>query len=222
MLRKILKLIFIITILAIFLTISGITLTQASQGQGIPQLIAQLKSDILNLAEKLESDYEELKSLISDSEEKISELNERVETLEAKVAYLESLHPLSIKLFDPTPCTQSPGFPGVIPEWTFKKTTVEVEMRESDKAVISSTPDGTGNYVHDNDLYINGVYAGPGFSAFYGPVGVPAEIAWGTVPPKDVTSFIPIGKTDVTFELRDHGGWYGNTAIYLTIFRNSN
>lgn len=87
--RKTLKSILIVTVLALFLTIPGITLSQASQGQGIPQVIAQLQSNISNLAEKVESYYQELKSLILGSEEKISELNERVETLEAKVVELE-------------------------------------------------------------------------------------------------------------------------------------
>ena len=191
---------------------------QETQGQ-IQGIIKELQQNVTSLAGKVEPYYNEIKSLLIGSEEKIAELNERVDKLEERIAHLEFLHTVSIKLFEATPCTQSANFPRNIPEWKFKETTAELEIKEGDRAIISSTSEGSGDFVYDNDLYINGTNVGPGFAGFNGPVGAPAEVAWRPVPPKDVTPFIPTGKTNVTFELRDNGAWHGNTDIYLTIFR---
>ena len=83
------KSIFIILAVALFLTIVGLSITQASQEQGIPQIIEELKGNISSLSQKVESYYQELKSLISGSSEEIADLKETVETLKAKVVELE-------------------------------------------------------------------------------------------------------------------------------------
>jgi hypothetical protein len=46
-----------------------------------------------------------------------------------------------------------------------------------------------------------------------GVVGMPIETVLTSIPPIDVSSFIPAGTTTVLFELRDFGGIQGNTEL---------
>jgi hypothetical protein len=132
----------------------------------------------------------------------------------------------SIKLFDAT-STFDTG-PVTSPENAvpFATRSLILTMAPGDKAVISSTPDGTGGIVIDNFLTINGENACRGvpgqlfpescFARQEQPVtGEPIETVLRPIPPIDVTALIPVGTTPVLFELRDFGFIAGNTDLFL-------
>jgi hypothetical protein len=134
----------------------------------------------------------------------------------------------SIKLFDAA-LTAGTG-PGTSAAQALPYATRSIVLVKSagDTAVLSSTPDGTGNIVIDNFITINGKNACEGavgrlyFDSCFGPVldttlpvNVPVETVLTPIPPIDVSALIPTGTTSVIFELRDYGSIAGATDLYL-------
>ncbi|WP_337286678.1 calcium-binding protein [Candidatus Methylomirabilis sp.] len=133
-----------------------------------------------------------------------------------------------IKLFDATPTFDTGLNRPVAQARHFASTPAMLNFSSSDSAVISSTCNGTDPIVIDNFLTINGANAclgAPGqlfpescFGPFLDPalpIGVPIQTVLTPIPPIDVSSFIPVGKTPVLFELRDFGTIAGNTDLFL-------
>lgn len=139
-------------------------------------------------------------------------------------------HQTSIKLFNATP-TFSTGEPTSPADAVlFSGISLELEFGPNDTARLSSTPDGNGPLVIDNFIAINGVNACEGLSTAHTEscfrdflmdplspevVGMPIDAVLSSVNAFPVTKFIPIGKSTLTFDIRDFGVIAGNTDIFL-------
>ncbi len=105
----------------------------------------------------------------------------------------------------------------------FGRTTQTISFPSGGRAVLSSTPDGTGSFVVDNYISINGSNPCPNRGSCFSSiidttlVGRPIENALRPISPLDVTSLIPTGTSTVAFELVDTGVIAGNTTIYLVL-----
>lgn len=140
----------------------------------------------------------------------------------------------SIKLFDATPTFPSAVETSPDNAYIFKSTSQCLNFTAGAMAVLSSTPDGTGPIVVDNFMTINGVrnlcegIPGPVFSAacfgalLQNPldpavIGMPIERVLAPIGPLDISSFLPLGEQNVSFDLQDFGTIGGNTDLWLVI-----
>lgn len=136
-----------------------------------------------------------------------------------------SAQQLSIELFDATLTFASGSVTSPADALPTASTSLVLRLGPLDRAVLSSTPDGTGSIVIDNFMTINGVNACAlvaGRDSCFGPIidpdlpiGVPIETVLTPVAPIEVTALIPVGTTTVLFELRDFGVIRGNTDLFL-------
>ncbi len=142
----------------------------------------------------------------------------------------------SIKLFDATAVVAestlqaagttaetSPGSPA------FATQRICLELSADDAVVLSSTRDGTGSFVIDGFLAVDGrnvCEAAPGQSApqsCSGPqIGSPLpgqdiREALAEIPPLDITDFVGQGRHKYTFELKSLGTTAGSTDLFLSI-----
>jgi hypothetical protein len=106
---------------------------------------------------------------------------------------------------------------------SFGRASRSVSFPSGARAVLSSTRDGSGSFVVDNYLAINGANPCPNRGSCFGSItdttviGRPIEDAVRPIPPLDVSTFIPRGTSTVTFELIDTGVIAGNTNVYLVM-----
>jgi hypothetical protein len=125
--------------------------------------------------------------------------------------------PKSIKLFDAVPLTTSSASP-----YVFGTKNMNLTLNVGQTAIISSTPDGAGSFISDNNLRINGTKI-CGSSCYgstrVGPyvLGSPVDTYHSKIAAMDVSGLISTGTTTVTFELYDEGGSYGSTELWLVI-----
>lgn len=156
-------------------------------------------------------------------------------TSENKQWFLNLIHAhgpfTSIKLFDAIPTAGTGPQTSSEQAIPFASKAVNVSLPPEHRAVISSTPDGTGSIVVDNFITINGENAclsaegQLGVESCFGPFITdpllteddPIEIVLTPIPPLDVTGFIPPGTSTVLFELKDFGIIRGNTELHLVI-----
>lgn len=89
-------------------------------------------------------------------------------------------------------------------------------------AIISSTSDGSGSFVVDNFLAVDGVNVCPGagdtkgcFTSFVGPPAGAALEHYGPISPLDVSASFSEGKHVVTFDAMDWGGIAAKSNIWL-------
>jgi hypothetical protein len=105
----------------------------------------------------------------------------------------------------------------------FAEIAIALTRKEGDNFIVSSSPDGSGPWIVDNYITINGVRRSAGGEDFSGRVtwppliGEPIENTLGPIAPWNVTSLIPLGTSTVQFALKDWGAIAGNTEIFLTI-----
>jgi PKD repeat protein len=108
---------------------------------------------------------------------------------------------------------------------TFSQTTKTIAFPSGARAVIASDQNGTGSFAVDNLLSINGNNVCPAGGSCFGTIrdtsitviGLPIERAVDPIPPLDVSSAIPRGRSTVSFELQDFGVIAGNTDLYLVL-----
>jgi sugar lactone lactonase YvrE len=123
-------------------------------------------------------------------------------------------------LFDTRYATDASGIPD--PPGTpvyFDVTTVTLTKEPGVAFFISGRPDALAGWICDDKLFVESNDAGLGFDGIIDgnfPKCVPLEQVLGTVPPRNITRYLPDGTNCVTFRLADtQRNILGNTAIYL-------
>lgn len=105
----------------------------------------------------------------------------------------------------------------------YDRVTIPFRRRAGDRVFLSSGPQGFEDLVVDDEIRLDGVDCGLGpYSPRPGTpplrVGVPIVHDWVPVPALDITSRIPMGGGELSFELRDTDGLiHGNTPVYLVV-----
>lgn len=127
--------------------------------------------------------------------------------------------PIVVKLFDAIPTFRTGPLTSIGEAVPFASTSILLDFKADDSAVLSSTPDGTGPIIIDNFMTINGENI-CGENCF-GPHirrlrdDRPIDTILEPIPPIDVSAFIPVGLNSILFELRDFGVIAGNTELFL-------
>ncbi len=110
--------------------------------------------------------------------------------------------------------SQLPGVPVF-----YDSTRVTINRGPNDRFYISGEQYALADWICDDKLYIDGADAGLGFAGVADSALTlcqPIEDVLMSVPPRDVTDFIPEGDHCVTFKLADtQRAILGNTRIYL-------
>jgi len=141
----------------------------------------------------------------------------------------------AIKLFDPVDVAPSLPGTGLFTPSTFGTTSLYLSCPSGFSAKVSSTPDGTGNVLVDNDLVVATSFAptpvdvcpseGSCFNTAYSTPADEGELngqdpdnltATGGVPPLNITSELTSGSpVQTTFDLLDFGGVYASSTLFL-------